>query len=242
VVGIVLVLAAAAGIAWAAGHHRHHRQLVGCVPAGPSLVSHGPQRREIALTLDDGPSYEPPTISFVRLLARYHVPATFFELGGPLSSEDPTGSLQRLALADGDMIGDHTWSHVDMATLSPREQTYQLEETAHSIARTTGFTPCLWRPPYGDISPQLIAHARALGFITVLWDVDPRDWALPGVGAIVNDVVDDAHDGAIVIEHDGGGPRYETLAALPREITALRARGYQFVTVTKMLGLRLIYK
>jgi peptidoglycan/xylan/chitin deacetylase (PgdA/CDA1 family) len=197
---------------------------------------------EIALTFDDGPWYEPPTIRFVRLLARYHVPVTFFEVGRQLPTEDPKGSLQRRELADGDMIGDHTWSHVDLAALSPREQTFQLEQTAHTIAGTTGFTPCLWRPPYGDISPQLVAHARALGFLTVLWDIDPRDWARPGVGTIVNDVVEDVHSGAIVIQHDGGGPRYQTFAALPREITALRARGYRFVTVATLLGLRLIYK
>jgi peptidoglycan/xylan/chitin deacetylase (PgdA/CDA1 family) len=227
----------------AVARHRHQRELVGCKASGPSLVTSGPtDRHEIALTLDDGPWYQPLTIRFVRLLARYHVPATFFEVGRQLPTLDPKGSLQRLTLADGDMIGDHTWAHVDMVPLTAAEQTYQLEHTAHTIAATTGFTPCLWRPPYGDVSPQLVAHARALGFLTIMWDIDPRDWSLPGVGVIVNDVVQDAHNGAIVIEHDGAGPRYETFAALPREIVALRARGYRFVTVTQLLGLRLIYK
>ena len=75
-----------------------------------------------------------------------------------------------------------------------------------------------------------------------MWDVDPRDWALPGVNAIYGNLVANAHNGAIVIQHFGGGPRYETIAALPREIETLRARGYKFVTVAQMLGLRLIYK
>ena len=145
-------------------------------------------------------------------------------------------------LADGDMIGDHTWTHPMMTGLSPAAQSSELEQTAGAIRDRTGFTPCLWRPPYGDIDPQLVSLARSLGFLTIMWDIDPRDWALPGVGAIEANVLGNAHNGAIVIQHFGGGPRFETLAALPDEITSLRARGYQFVTVAQLLGLRLIYK
>jgi peptidoglycan/xylan/chitin deacetylase (PgdA/CDA1 family) len=75
-----------------------------------------------------------------------------------------------------------------------------------------------------------------------MWDVDPRDWALPGVDAIVSNVVANAHPGAIVIQHSGGGPRRQTLEALPREITELRSRGYKFVTVAQLLGLKLLYR
>jgi peptidoglycan/xylan/chitin deacetylase (PgdA/CDA1 family) len=146
-------------------------------------------------------------------------------------------------LADGDMIGDHTWSHPDVAALSPAQQRRQLLSTAAAIERATrGFTPCLWRPPYGDISPALVKLARSLGFLTIMWDVDPRDWAHPGVGAIYSNVIDHAHNGAIVIQHFGGGPRYQTVAALSEEIKTLRRRGYQLVTVSQLLGLRLIYR
>jgi peptidoglycan/xylan/chitin deacetylase (PgdA/CDA1 family) len=72
--------------------------------------------------------------------------------------------------------------------------------------------------------------------------VDPRDWSRPGADAIYSNVVDNASNGAIVLQHDGGGDRSETLAALPREIDTLRARGYQFATVTQLLGQRLLYK
>ncbi len=146
-------------------------------------------------------------------------------------------------LADGDMIGDHTWSHPDMPKLRVRQQRAQLLGAAAAIKKATGgFTPCLWRPPYGDVKPSLVSLARSLGFLTIMWDVDPRDWALPGVNAIYSNVVSHAHDGAIVIQHFGGGPRYQTLAALPREIDALRAKGYKFVTVTQLLGLQLLYR
>ncbi|HTX32262.1 MAG TPA: polysaccharide deacetylase family protein [Solirubrobacteraceae bacterium] len=222
----------------------HVPVLSGCVASGPSLVYHGPLKgREIALTFDDGPWSDPPTIDFVHVLAAAHVPATFFEIGRQIPLYDPTGSVERKMLADGDMIGDHSWSHPDVAALSPAGQRAQLLDAVDAIRHATrGFTPCLWRPPYGDISPSLIKLARSLGLVTVMWNVDPRDWALPGVNAIYDDVIANAHPGDIVIQHFGGGPREETLAALPREIATLRRRGYQFVTVAQMLGLKLVYR
>lgn len=222
----------------------HTPRLVGCAPSGPSLVYAGSaHRRQIALTFDDGPWYEPPPSAFLDVLEREHVPGTFFEIGDQISQYDRTGAYERRMLADGDMIGDHSWSHPDVAGLPASEQRAQLEDAAAAIRRATdGFTPCLWRPPYGDISPSLISLARSLGFLTIMWDVDPRDWATPGVGAIYDNVVANAHDGAIVIQHFGGGPRYQTVAALPQEIDTLRRKGYQFVTVAQLLGLRLIYR
>ena len=81
-----------------------------------------------------------------------------------------------------------------------------------------------------------------MGFTTIQWDIDPRDWARPGINAIYDNVVANAHPGAIIIQHDGGGDRSETLAALPREIQTLSSRGYRFVTVTQLLGQSLIYR
>jgi peptidoglycan-N-acetylglucosamine deacetylase len=222
----------------------HRPVLVGCTASGPSIVYQGPSNlREIALTFDDGPWSDPPTAQFLQVLEREHVPATFFEIGRQISALDPHGVLERRMLADGDMIGDHTWSHPVMTRLRAAQQRTQLMDTATAIKRATGgFTPCLWRPPYGAISPRLVALARSLGFVTIMWDVDPRDWALPGVAAIYSNVVGNAHDGAIVLQHFGGGPREQTLAALPKEINTLRARGYRFVTVDQLLGLHALYR
>ena len=222
----------------------HVPQVVGCVASGSSLVYGGSTRaHDVALTFDDGPWDTPPPSAFLDVLEREHAVATFFEIGRQIGPFDPDGKYERRMLADGDMIGDHSWSHPDVAALPVSQQRFQLVQTIDAIRKATGgFTPCLWRPPYGDISPELISLARSLGLVTVMWDVDPRDWSLPGVNAIYDNVVSNAHNGAIVIQHFGGGPRYETVAALPREIDTLRARGYRFVTVAQMLGLRLIYK
>jgi peptidoglycan/xylan/chitin deacetylase (PgdA/CDA1 family) len=222
----------------------HTPEPVGCVAAGPSLVYHGRSHaRELALTFDDGPWDDPPTVQFLQVLERAHAVATFFEIGEQIGSYDPTGAIERRMLADGDMIGDHTWSHPDMASLSAGAQRQQLEQTAAAIRHAThGFEPCLWRPPYGDISPSLVSLARSLGLITIMWDVDTRDWTLPGSATIYERAVSGAHDGAIILQHFGGGPRSQTLAALPHEISTLRHEGYRLVTVAQLLGLRLIYK
>jgi peptidoglycan/xylan/chitin deacetylase (PgdA/CDA1 family) len=222
----------------------HTPRLVGCVPSGNSPVFSGPSNRhEVALTFDDGPWGDPPTSDFLNVLERNHVVATFFEIGEQIIPYDPGGSLERRMLADGDMIGDHTWSHPDMTRLSSSEQHFQLEATASRIVKAThGFHTCLWRPPYGAFNSEVVSLARSLGLITIQWDVDPQDWATPGTDTIYQRVVSAAHNGAIILQHFGGGPRQETLDALPREIATLRGRGYHFVTLGQMLGLKLIYK
>ena len=104
--------------------------------------------------------------------------------------------------------------------------------------KVTGYAPCLFRAPFGDVSPALIADAHSQGMMTIGWNVDPRDWGLPGVRAIVKRVLTQTRPGSIVLMHDGGGPRDETVAALPRLIAALLARGLRLVTVPELFGLR----
>jgi peptidoglycan/xylan/chitin deacetylase (PgdA/CDA1 family) len=216
----------------------HTPRAVGCVPSGPSFVTSGPPGRHVvALTFDDGPW--PDTPQFLAVLEREHVNATFFQLG---IQEGTYGSaVDRRMLADGDIIGDHTWNHANVSGGGPFAAG-ELSSARAAIVRQSGFTPCLFRAPGGAVSPGLISLARSLGFITIQWDVDPRDWSRPGTGAIYANVTGNAHDGAIIIQHDGGGDRSQTLAALPQEIHTLRSRGYQFVTIPELLGLRVIYK
>jgi peptidoglycan/xylan/chitin deacetylase (PgdA/CDA1 family) len=217
----------------------HVPQLVGCV-AGPSFVFHGPTtQRVVALTFDDGPWYD--TAQLLGILEREHVPATFFEIGDQVSAYGQSGAIERRMLADGDMLGDHTWDHADVAGggLFARQE---ITRAAAALRSASGFSPCLFRAPYGAVSSGLISQARSLGFTTVQWDIDPRDWARPGTSAIYNNVIANAHPGAIILQHDGGGDRSQTLAAVPREIDTLKRKGYRFQTITDMLGMRLIYK
>ncbi|MGB9185690.1 MAG: polysaccharide deacetylase family protein [Solirubrobacteraceae bacterium] len=219
----------------------HTPRLVGCVDSGSPFVNHGPSSgRMIALTFDDGPWYQ--TAQFLAVLERYSVPATFFEIGRQISTYGQGGAIERRMLADGDMIGDHTWNHANVAAGGPHAAA-EISSTAAAIKQATrGFTPCLFRAPYGAVGPGLLTTTTSLGFKAIQWDIDPRDWATPGIGAIYGNVIANARPGAIILQHDGGGNRAQTLAALPREITTLKSRGYHFVTITQLFGMKLLYR
>lgn len=207
------------------------RTPTGCRRGGPPFRTNGPRNRKvIALTFDDGPS--PYTVQVIRILVRERAKGTFFVLGNQIPGYER--QLQR-ELAYGFEIGDHSFSHPQFPSSA------QLSRTRDRIKRATGFTPCLFRPPYGAVDRALIGRARALGMMTINWDVDPRDWSTPGTGAIYSRVVSAARPGSIILMHEGGGPRGQTVAALPSIIRTLRARGYRFATVSELLGHKFVY-
>ncbi len=220
----------------------HTPRLVGCVASGAPFVTSGPANRGkvVALTFDDGPWVQ--TAQFLRVLEHYHVQATFFEVGEYIATYGQGGAIERRMLADGDMIGDHTWSHPDVAGGGALARGQIIRAAAAIRSATHGFEPCLFRAPYGAVSSALFSVTTSLGFKTIQWDVDPTDWARPGTAAIEERVLSQVHPGAIVLQHDGGGDRSETLAALPDEIQTLKRRGYRFVTITQLFGMRLLYR
>ena len=205
---------------------------VGCTGGASGLVRNGPRdRKVVALTFDDGPSSY--TEGFLDLLGNKHVKATFFEIG-----QEVPGRAQVMGriLRDGSEIANHTTHH----GLYPGY--WDLAATNALIRNATHFQPCLFRPPAGAVNSAVVAAAARAGMKTVLWDVDPGDWAKPGGGAIHSRVVGAVRPGSIVVMHDGGGNRSGTLAALPSIIDTLRGRGYRFATVTELLRQRLTYK
>jgi peptidoglycan/xylan/chitin deacetylase (PgdA/CDA1 family) len=210
---------------------------IGCTASGPGgYVRHVAGRgRVVALTFDDGPWTDTP--AFVGLLERERVPATFFMIGRQVAGH---GGLIRRMLGDGDDVGDHTWDHANVAG-GGAFAAGEIGSTASAIQRASGFRPCLFRPPYGAVGPALTRVAARLGFATIGWDVDPSDWATPGTPAIESRVLSGVTAGSIVLMHDGGGPREQTLAALPHVIGVLRARGYRFLTVAGLTGATLRY-
>lgn len=190
----------------------------------------GAQHREIALTFDDGPG--PYTPAVLAILEHEHVPATFFEVG----VEDRYFSASTSAIAaDGDVIGDHTEIHAPMSKLSRAKQQAQLLEQARSIERFGASFPRLFRPPYGMWNATTLALLHRYRMLMVLWTVDTSDYLRPGVNAIVERAVDGARPGAIILLHDAGGDRSQTVAALPRIIAALRKKHYVLVTVPELL-------
>lgn len=190
----------------------------------------GAQHREIALTFDDGPG--PYTPQVLGILQREHVPATFFEVG--IEERYFNASTTEIA-ADGDPIGDHTEVHAPMSRLSPAKQRAQLLEQARAIERYGASFPRLFRPPYGLWDSATLALLHRYRMLMVLWTVDTSDYVRPGVNTIVDRAVDGAKPGAIILLHDAGGDRSQTVAALPKIIAALRRRHYQLVTVPRLL-------
>jgi peptidoglycan-N-acetylglucosamine deacetylase len=210
-------------------------RISGCRSRGQDAYRHGPRRREVAIGFDDGPM--PITPAFVRMLERAHAPATFFMVGRLVSGSYKEMLLRELR--DGDVLGDHSFTHPDLVRSGGVR--WQLSQTISAIRAVTGYTPCVFRPPYGSYDSSTVRTASSLGLATVLWNVDPTDWARPGTAAIKQRVLAQVQPGSIIISHDGGGFREQTLAAYPSIIAGLRARGYRIVTIPQLLGFRPVY-
>jgi peptidoglycan/xylan/chitin deacetylase (PgdA/CDA1 family) len=190
----------------------------------------GAQHRELALTFDDGPG--PYTSQLVSTLDQLNVPATFFEIG---VAEQYFHAGTTDVIAHGYALGDHTFSHAPLSQLSAADQRSQIASEASTIVKYGAPFPRLFRPPYGLFNGTTLTLLRKYRMLMILWTVDTSDYRLPGASSIVDSVVTGAQPGAIVLMHDAGGNRAETIAALPKIVEALRAKGYRFVTVPKLL-------
>ncbi|BEP13501.1 hypothetical protein acdb102_18120 [Acidothermaceae bacterium B102] len=181
---------------------------------------------EAMLTFDDGPNpiYTPIAL---RVLARYHVHATFFLVGKNAAAYP---ALVRRIVAAGNVIGNHSWDHADLAKVSPARLAYEIDHTNAVLKAITGKQPCFFRFPYGAANPAAIAAVNARGMTPYIWTVDTRDWAGASTSLIETTVWRElsSHHGAVVLQHDIQGPR--SIDAVPTIISGLRARGYSFIT------------
>ena len=194
----------------------------------------------VALTFDDGPdpTWTPQVLA---VLAKYHVPGTFFVVGSSVA-RDP--DLVRQIRAQGSEIGIHTFTHPDLAEVSTDRVDREMTETQYALAGATGELSYLIRPPYSS-EPDALDNARfdvisrlgQQGYVTALVDVDSLDWERPGVDAIVRNAVPEDGHGGVVLLHDAGGDRSETVAALDRLIPEMQRDGFVFTTVSAGAGL-----
>ena len=201
----------------------------------------------VALTFDDGPDAE-WTPRILDVLKATHTPATFFVVGENGVSEP---ALLRRIVDEGHEIGNHSYTHPNMARISQESIRLELNATERLIEAYTGHATRLFRAPFfGDAEPtttdELVPALTAQrdGYLNVGLHVDPDDWQRPGADAIVARTlagVEDAslgeNHGNVILLHDGGGDREQTLEALPRIIEGLRAKGYRFVPVSELAGL-----
>jgi peptidoglycan-N-acetylglucosamine deacetylase len=192
-------------------------------PAQPVYyIDDGP--KTVALTIDDGPGplYTP---QILRVLEQYHVTAMFSMVGQNVASYP---QIAREVTDAGHAIANHTWSHPDMAVLHSAAMRDQVTRATDQIHAATGQRPAMFRAPYGAWSPGLLDYLAAQQLTPLAWSVDPRDWARPGVTAIEQNILRNTRTGSIILEHDGGGDRAQTVAALKVALPRLLDAGYQF--------------
>ena len=187
-------------------------------------------KQEVALTFDDGPGVS--TARILALLRRHHAHATFFVLGSELERHP---GLAIAATAAGDEIEDHSMTHRALPRLGKVRLLYELRAAADLIQELTGRRPIFVRPPYGSTDGRVVDAARSLGLQVVLWTVDTRDWQNPGAAAIARRVLGNVQPGEIVLMHDGGGPRTQTVKAVQAILDGLDAKGYTAVTLSRLV-------
>ena len=189
-----------------------------------STVEEGP--KVVALTIDDGPSpvYTP---QILRILHRYGVTASFSMVG--LNAAAYPGVAREVAAA-GHMLVNHTWNHYNLRYMSAAGVWDEIAHATDAIHAATGKHPSMFRAPYGVWAPAVFSYCAQAGLTPLAWSVDPRDWSRPGVRSIVRTIESDARTGSVILEHDGGGNRSQTVAALKIWLPRLLDAGYQFTT------------
>lgn len=189
-------------------------------------------RQVIAITFDDGPSAN-ITPKVLDILKERKIKATFFVIGNNLKTFP---ELAQRLVAEGHAIGNHTWHHL-RRLMDDFTATREIEDTATLIYQTTGIKTTLFRPPYGFLYNGLVDYAQKRKDAIVLWSIDSHDWrgSKVSVDNIVNQVREKVNPGTIILMHDGGGDRSNTVQALPKIIDNLTTCGYEFVTVPELL-------
>jgi peptidoglycan-N-acetylglucosamine deacetylase len=216
------------------------------LPSSYVIQRAGTLPHKIALTFDDGPDPE-WTPQILDILKAKHVPATFFIIG---ANAEMSPRLVQREVNEGHDVGNHTFTHPNLGDSPPGIVALELNATQRLFEALTGHSMRLFRAPYfGDAEPTTadelvpIQIAQKMGYLTVGLHIDPDDWQRPGTDQIVNNVLTQIattnadRKGQVVLLHDSGGERSQTVAALPRIIDGLRAQGYDFVTVSTLAGL-----
>ncbi len=185
----------------------------------------------IAMTFDDGPNPK-LTPKLLDMLAARHIKATFFVIGQNAAAYP---ELVARIVREGHEIGNHSWSHPNLARMSDESVRLQLKRTDEAIQRAANIRPVLLRPPYGSITTRQKQWIHdQFGYEIIIWDVDPLDWRRPGPMVVSNRILRETRPGSIVLSHD---IHPGTIEAMPATLDQLAAKGFKFVTVSELIKL-----
>ena len=185
----------------------------------------------VALTFDDGP-HATNTPRLLDILRARNVKATFYVIG---KSVDAYPGILRRTVAEGHEIGNHTYTHSKLSSMSEASVIGEIRKCDDAIMRAAGIRPKTLRPPYGALlqGQRQMVHSQ-FGYPTIMWSVDPMDWKRPGVSVVTSRIISGTNNGAIILVHD---LHSTSVDAMPATIDALLRKGYRFVTVSQLLAM-----
>lgn len=189
---------------------------------------------KVALTFDDGP-HPKLTAPILDLLAEYGIKATFFTIG---MNAQTNPELVERELAEGHEVGNHTQTHPNLAELSYQEVYDEVLAAEKAVFSESEYKTHLLRPPGGNVGENVMRLAKNLNYDLILWSVDTRDWAHTDADTIIRTVNDNVKSGDVILFHDYVSGEAHTLEALKQLIPQLISRGYEFVTVSELFGLK----
>jgi peptidoglycan/xylan/chitin deacetylase (PgdA/CDA1 family) len=192
------------------------------------IAAGDPDRKEVALTFDDGP-HPAYTARLLEILKQYHAKATFFVVG---EQAERNPELIRAEIAAGDSVGNHTYDHVSLVKIPQAYVGTEIKACGEVLKQITGRAPHLFRPPGGAYNDSVTDVSQSLGYTMVLWTDDPGDYASPGDDVILSRLLGKINNGSIILLHDGVE---QTISILPQLLQYLKDHGYQTVTVDEML-------
>jgi peptidoglycan/xylan/chitin deacetylase (PgdA/CDA1 family) len=192
-----------------------------------------PEKKVIALTFDDGP-WPNSTAKVLDILKKNRIKSTFFVVGQNVKNYP---DLTKQIVADGHIIANHTWHHW-YHQMNAQAAAYEVANTGDIIYQTTGVRTSLFRPPGGIMNNGVAAYAKNNKYAVIMWSADSMDYSRPAVPRLMNNIFREAKPGGIVLMHDGGGDRSNTVKALPEIISRFRKQGYEFVTVPELLEMQ----
>ena len=192
------------------------------------------KEKVVALTFDDGP-HPKYTEEILNLLEQYDAKGTFF-IVGQHAEKYPEVILRMYE--DGHELANHTYTHPYTRSVAKIEE--EIEQTNDVIFSITGFSPYLFRPVEGNYTDEIVEAVVEDGFKIVMWSwhQDTEDWKNPGVNTIVSKVLNGMRQGDVVLFHDGGGNRQQTVQALEKILPELQKQGYKFITISEMIELQ----